>query len=76
LQVSGDGDARSVRDLLNQLDRASVGVDRLSIHTPDLDDVFLALTGHSPAVQPAGSQQPGGRRAAPPDARAQKASSR
>ena len=60
LQVSGDGDARSVRDLLNQLDRASVGVDRLSIHTPDLDDVFLALTGHSPAVQPAGSQQPGG----------------
>jgi ABC-2 type transport system ATP-binding protein len=76
LQVPGDGDARSVRDLLNQLDRASVGVDRLSIHTPDLDDVFLALTGHAPAVQPAGSQQPGGRRAAPPDARAQKASSR
>ena len=76
LQVSGDGDARSVRDLLNQLDRASVGVDRLSIHTPDLDDVFLALTGHSPAIQPAGSQQPGGRRAASPDARAPKASSR
>ncbi len=76
LQVPGDGDARSVRDLLNQLDRASVGVDRLSIHTPDLDDVFLALTGHSPAVQPAGSEPPGGRRAAAPDARAQKASSR
>ncbi len=76
LQVPGDGDARSVRDLLNQLDRASVRVDRLSIHTPDLDDVFLALTGHSPAVQPAGSERPGGRRAAPPDARAQKASSR
>ncbi len=76
LQVPGDGDARSVRDLLNQLDCASVGVDRLSIHTPDLDDVFLALTGHSPAVQPAGSRPPGGPRAAPPDDRTQKASSR
>ena len=26
--------------------RASIEVDSLSIHTPDLDDVFLALTGH------------------------------
>ncbi len=57
LQVPGDGDARSLRDLLNQLDGASVEVDRLSVHTPDLDDVFLALTGHPgpspPPPQPA-----------------------
>jgi ABC-2 type transport system ATP-binding protein len=31
--------------LLRQLDSASIEVDSLSVHTPDLDDVFLALTG-------------------------------
>ena len=36
---------RSLRTLLTQLDRASIEVDSLSLHTPDLDDVFLTLTG-------------------------------
>jgi ABC-2 type transport system ATP-binding protein len=45
LQIPGDGDVRSLRALLTQLDRASIEVDTLSLHTPDLDDVFLALTG-------------------------------
>jgi ABC-2 type transport system ATP-binding protein len=45
LQVPGDGDIRSLRALLDQLDAAGVEPDDLSIHTPDLDDVFLALTG-------------------------------
>ena len=31
--------------MLAQLDAAAVDVEELSIHTPDLDDVFLALTG-------------------------------
>ena len=35
-----------MRDLLNRLEGARVQADRLSIHTPDLDDVFFALTGH------------------------------
>jgi ABC-2 type transport system ATP-binding protein len=47
LQIPGDGSARSLRGLLDQLDRAGVEVGELSVHTPDLDDVFLALTGHS-----------------------------
>jgi ABC-2 type transport system ATP-binding protein len=47
LQVSGDGDLSSLRALLDRLDQASVEVERLSVHTPDLDDVFLALTGRS-----------------------------
>jgi ABC-2 type transport system ATP-binding protein len=47
LQVPSDGGVRSLRELLDWLDRASVEVERLSVHTPDLDDVFLALTGHS-----------------------------
>ena len=31
--------------LLDRLDDAAIEVDELSVHTPDLDDVFLALTG-------------------------------
>jgi ABC-2 type transport system ATP-binding protein len=45
LQVPSDGGVHALRTLLDQLDRAAVDVDDLSIHTPDLDDVFLALTG-------------------------------
>jgi len=45
LQVPSDGGVRSLRALLDQLDGASIEVDSLSVHTPDLDDVFLALTG-------------------------------
>ncbi len=45
LQVPSDGGVRSLRALLDRLDDASIDVDGLSIHTPDLDDVFLALTG-------------------------------
>ena len=45
LQVPGDGNVEALRALLNQLDSASVKVEGLSIHTPDLDDVFFALTG-------------------------------
>ncbi len=47
LQVPSDGGVKSLRALLDQLDDAAVEVDSLSIHTPDLDDVFLALTGQS-----------------------------
>ncbi|MFI7038929.1 ATP-binding cassette domain-containing protein [Microbispora rosea] len=45
LRVPGDGGVRSLRALLEQLDAHSVDVEELSVHTPDLDDVFLALTG-------------------------------
>jgi ABC-2 type transport system ATP-binding protein len=45
LQVPSDGTVRSLRALLDHLDSASVEVEDLSVHTPDLDDVFLALTG-------------------------------
>jgi ABC-2 type transport system ATP-binding protein len=45
LQVPSDGDVTSLRALLDRLDGAQVEVGSLSIHTPDLDDVFFALTG-------------------------------
>jgi ABC-2 type transport system ATP-binding protein len=45
LQVPSDGSVKSLRALLDRLDGAAIDVDELSIHTPDLDDVFLTLTG-------------------------------
>ena len=46
LQVPSDGSLKSLRALLDRLDYAAIEVGSLSIHTPDLDDVFVALTGH------------------------------
>ncbi|QLQ37730.1 ATP-binding cassette domain-containing protein [Micromonospora robiginosa] len=45
LRVPGDGSLRSLKALIGRLDDQGVEVDELSVHTPDLDDVFLALTG-------------------------------
>jgi ABC-2 type transport system ATP-binding protein len=45
LTVPSDGGVRSLRTVLDRLDAAGLEVDDLSIHTPDLDDVFFALTG-------------------------------
>jgi len=50
LQVPTDGNLRSLRKVLDQLDGARIEADGLSIHTPDLDDVFFALTG-GPSTQ-------------------------
>ena len=44
LTVPGSG-VGELRSLLARLDDAGLEVDDLSIHTPDLDDVFFALTG-------------------------------
>src|SRR5256886_4965374 len=46
LQVPGDGSLRSLRTLLDRLDPTAIEAGSLSIHTPDLDDAFFALTGH------------------------------
>jgi ABC-2 type transport system ATP-binding protein len=45
LQVPSDGGVRSLRSLLDRLDGAAIEVGSLAVHTPDLDDVFFALTG-------------------------------
>jgi ABC-2 type transport system ATP-binding protein len=45
LEIPSDGGVRSLRALLDQLDGAAIEVGSLSVHTPDLDDVFLSLTG-------------------------------
>lgn len=47
LQLPGDGSPEALRTLLSRLAEVGVEPDRLSIHDADLDDVFLALTGHA-----------------------------
>jgi ABC-2 type transport system ATP-binding protein len=46
LQIPSEGDIPALRALLDRLDSGSVKAERLSIHTPDLDDVFFAFTSH------------------------------
>ena len=57
LTVPSDGGVGALRAVLGRLDAADLEVDDLSIHTPDLDDVFFALTGkqeHSARVDTKG----------------------
>jgi ABC-2 type transport system ATP-binding protein len=44
LRIPSDGSLNSLKRLLDRLDERAIAVDELSVHTPDLDDVFLALT--------------------------------
>ena len=50
LRVPSDGGTTSLRALLDRLDEYSLSAEEFSVHTPDLDDVFLALTGHTTEV--------------------------
>jgi ABC-2 type transport system ATP-binding protein len=49
LTVPSDGGVEALRAVLDRLAAANLEVDDLSIHTPDLDDVFFALTGKKDA---------------------------
>jgi ABC-2 type transport system ATP-binding protein len=46
LQISTDGGVQSLRALLDRLEQENLEVSALTVHTPDLDDVYFALTGH------------------------------
>ena len=45
LQIPSDGAIHSLRAVLDRLETGSIDVGELSLQTPDLDDVFLSLTG-------------------------------
>ncbi|MFC8228644.1 ATP-binding cassette domain-containing protein [Streptomyces sp. NPDC057287] len=49
LQIPSDGSQRELRSILDRLDTAGIEADELTVHTPDLDDVFFALTATVPA---------------------------
>jgi ABC-2 type transport system ATP-binding protein len=46
LQIPTDGSVRSLRAVLDRLDHEALAVNGVSVHTPDLDDVFFAITSH------------------------------
>ena len=48
---AADG-AQTLRAALHLLDQASIAVHDIGVRRPSLDDVFLALTGHSPTSDP------------------------
>ncbi|MFI9823020.1 ABC transporter, partial [Streptomyces sp. NPDC052013] len=47
LHLPSDGSQRELRSILDWLDTAGIEADELTVHTPDLDDVFFALTSTS-----------------------------
>ncbi|HEX5944786.1 MAG TPA: ATP-binding cassette domain-containing protein [Acidimicrobiales bacterium] len=52
LQIPSDGSQGALRGILDRLDSAGVEADELTVHTPDLDDVFFALTGSDRRADP------------------------
>ncbi|MEV2256068.1 ATP-binding cassette domain-containing protein [Streptomyces sp. NPDC050147] len=44
LRLPSDGSQRELRSTLDRLDSVGIEADELTVHTPDLDDVFFALT--------------------------------
>jgi ABC-2 type transport system ATP-binding protein len=52
LQLPSDGSQRELRSILDWLDTAGIEADELTVHTPDLDDVFFALTSTNQPTQP------------------------
>ncbi|WP_405603309.1 ATP-binding cassette domain-containing protein [Streptomyces sp. NBC_00081] len=52
LQIPSDGSQRDLRSILDRLDSTGIEADELTVHTPDLDDVFFALTTTNVPAQP------------------------
>ncbi|WP_278262989.1 ATP-binding cassette domain-containing protein [Nocardia sp. AG03] len=50
LQVPSDGSAAQMKHLLDRFADLDIAVEQLTVHTPDLDDVFFALTGQPRAT--------------------------
>ena len=59
LQIPSGGSPRELRHILDRLDDAGVEADELTVHTPDLDDVFFALTDTATTTTPAVPAQTG-----------------
>jgi ABC-2 type transport system ATP-binding protein len=55
--VATDGSAAHVRALLDELDPGRRAVRRFAVHSATLDDVFLALTGHTTITAPEPEQE-------------------
>ena len=58
LQIPSDGSQRELRGILDRLDAAGVQADELTVHTPDLDDVFFALTSSTSSTSTSSTDLP------------------
>ncbi|MGW3667002.1 ABC transporter, partial [Streptomyces sp. NPDC005141] len=59
LQIPSNGSQRHLRTILDRLDTTGIEADELTVHTPDLDDVFFALTANTTMpTQPNQPDQP------------------
>jgi ABC-2 type transport system ATP-binding protein len=58
LEIPSGGTQRELRAILDRLDTAGIEADELTVHTPDLDDVFFALTGATVPNQVSQPDQP------------------
>ncbi|XIE81077.1 ATP-binding cassette domain-containing protein [Streptomyces sp. SBR177] len=52
LSIPSDGSQRELRSVLDWLDSTGIEADELTLHTPDLDDVFFALTAPTDTTDP------------------------
>ncbi|MCT2592544.1 ATP-binding cassette domain-containing protein [Streptomyces sp. N2-109] len=57
LDIPSDGSLSTLRAVLDILEHGGVQAEALTVHTPDLDDVFLTLTGRPQSGHGAGSQK-------------------
>ncbi|MEU9299780.1 ATP-binding cassette domain-containing protein [Streptomyces sp. NPDC048269] len=57
LQIPSDGSLTNLRAILDVLDTTGVQAESLTVHTPDLDDVFLTLTGQQNAAATSATAQ-------------------
>lgn len=53
ISIPLDGSVGAIKHILDELERAQIGMESLSLHKPTLDDVFLHLTGHTGTAVPA-----------------------
>ena len=52
LDVPSNGDLTALRAVLDRVDREQLTARALTVHTPDLEDVFFALTGRRGTEEP------------------------
>ncbi|MFD6229402.1 ATP-binding cassette domain-containing protein [Streptomyces sp. NPDC060232] len=57
LRIPSDGSLANLRAVLDVLDTTGVQAESLTVHTPDLDDVFLTLTGRQNAAATSATAQ-------------------
>lgn len=46
ISIAAEGTVAHIQRILNNMEKAGIEVETLSLHKPTLDDVFLKLTGH------------------------------